>query len=261
MTKTRIAKARVRVAIHWYLQGSVIKGTVESGCKEVRTDLYWLGFHTDAATWNGTTGDEKRQTLGGRVYGVLPGTPLDFDVEGAYQLGEVGPGDINAFMVASQIGWWFETLPISPRFFLGFDWASGDESPGGNVETFNQLFPLSHQYYGWIDAIARQNAVDGSLGVVVRPLPALTATLWGHHFWRAEDDDALYNASGAVSRPGSGGTSSWLGAEIDLLLKYQLDVHLALLGGYSHYFAGTFIKQSGRGRDTDFGYLIFQYTF
>ena len=39
MTKTRIAKARVRVAIHWYLQGSVIKGTVESGCKEVRTDL------------------------------------------------------------------------------------------------------------------------------------------------------------------------------------------------------------------------------
>ena len=39
MTKTRIAKARVRVAIHWYLQGSVIKGTVDSGCKEDRTDL------------------------------------------------------------------------------------------------------------------------------------------------------------------------------------------------------------------------------
>ena len=39
MTKTRIASARVRVAIHWYLQGSVIKGTVDSGCKEVRTDL------------------------------------------------------------------------------------------------------------------------------------------------------------------------------------------------------------------------------
>jgi hypothetical protein len=30
MTKTRIARARVRVAIHWYLQGSVIKGTVDS---------------------------------------------------------------------------------------------------------------------------------------------------------------------------------------------------------------------------------------
>jgi hypothetical protein len=39
MTKTRITKARVRVLIHWYLMGSVIKGTVESGCKEVETHL------------------------------------------------------------------------------------------------------------------------------------------------------------------------------------------------------------------------------
>ncbi len=229
--------------------------------QEVRTDLYWLGLDRDDATWNGTTGHEKRQTLGARVSGVLPGTALDFDVEGAYQFGEVGSGDVSAFMLASQVGWLFESLAMSPRFFLGFDWASGDERPGGDVETFNQLFPLSHQYYGFIDAIGRQNAVDGSLGVVMYPLPALTATLYGHHFWRAEDDDALYSASGAVSRPGSGGSSSWLGAEIDLLLRYQLGIHIALLGGYSHYFAAGFIDESGRGRDVDFGYLIFQYTF
>jgi uncharacterized OsmC-like protein len=39
MTKTRITKARVRVLIHWYLTGSVIKGTVDSGCREVETHL------------------------------------------------------------------------------------------------------------------------------------------------------------------------------------------------------------------------------
>ena len=39
MTKTRITKAKVRVLIHWYLTGSVIKGTVDSGCKEVETHL------------------------------------------------------------------------------------------------------------------------------------------------------------------------------------------------------------------------------
>jgi len=227
----------------------------------IRTDLYWLGLERGDASWNGTSGDEKRQTLGARLSGVVPGTPLDLDIEGAYQLGKVGPGDVNAFMLASQLGWWLESLALSPRFFVGFDWASGDESPGGDVETFNQLFPLAHQYYGFIDALGRQNAVDGSLGVVLRPLPALTATLTGHHFWRADDDDALYSASGAVSRPGSGGSSSWLGAEIDLLLRYQLDVHTALVGGYSHYFAAGFIDESGRGRDVDFGYWIFQYTF
>lgn len=39
MTKTRITHAKVRVIIEWFLQGSVIKGTVESGCKEVQTHL------------------------------------------------------------------------------------------------------------------------------------------------------------------------------------------------------------------------------
>ena len=39
MTKTQITKAKVRVLIHWYLTGSVIKGTVDSGCREVETHL------------------------------------------------------------------------------------------------------------------------------------------------------------------------------------------------------------------------------
>jgi len=230
----------------------------ESG---IRGDLYWLGLGRDDASFNGTSGHERRQTLGARVFGALPGTPLDFEVEGAYQFGEVGAGDVNAFMVASQLGWWLETVVTSPRFFAGFDWASGDERPGGDVETFNQLFPLSHQFYGFIDAIGRQNAVDASGGVVLRPFPATTTTLTGHLFWRAENQDALYSASGAVSRPGSSGSSSWLGAELDLLVRYQLDVHTALLVGYSHFFTGDFLRESGRGRDIDFGYWILQYTF
>jgi hypothetical protein len=231
------------------------------GGSEIRGDLYWLGLDRGNSTFNGTNGHEKRQTLGGRLFGPLPGTPLDLEVEGAYQTGRVGAGDVSAFMVASQLGWWLETAPTSPRFFVGFDWASGDENPGGDVETFNQLFPLSHQYYGFIDAVARQNAVDAQTGVVLRPLPATTLTLTGHFLWRASNQDALYNAAGDVSRAGSSGSSPWLGAEIDLLLRYQFDVHLALLAGYSHFFTGRYLKNSGRGRDIDFAYWILQYTF
>lgn len=39
MTKTKISKARIKVVIQWFLKGSVIKGTVESGCTEVQTHL------------------------------------------------------------------------------------------------------------------------------------------------------------------------------------------------------------------------------
>jgi hypothetical protein len=228
---------------------------------DVRTDLYWLGIDRESSTVNGTSGSEERQTLGGRVYSAVPGTPLDVEVEGAYQFGEIGSSDISAYMVAAQLGWWLETLRTSPRFFVGFDWASGDRSAGGDVETFDQLFPLAHQYYGFIDALARKNAVDAQLGVVLRPFPATTATFSTHHLWRADDDDALYDATGAVSRPPTAGPSNWLGVEIDLLVRHQLDVHTALVGGYSHFFAGDFLKEAGRGRDVDFGYFIVQYTF
>ena len=39
MTKTKMSKAKVRVLIHWYLTGSVLKGTVDCGCKSVETHL------------------------------------------------------------------------------------------------------------------------------------------------------------------------------------------------------------------------------
>ncbi len=39
MTKTKVSKAKVRVLIHWFLTGSVLKGTVDSGCKSVETHL------------------------------------------------------------------------------------------------------------------------------------------------------------------------------------------------------------------------------
>jgi hypothetical protein len=237
-----------------YATGQLFEG-------DLKTDLYWLGLERDDVTVNGTSGDMHRHTLGARMFGVVPGTPLDLEVEGAYQLGDVGSADIRAYMVAAQLGWWLDQLRMSPRFFAGFDWASGDDQPGGDVETFDQLYPLSHQYYGFIDALARQNAVDASYGVNFRPLPATTASLTAHHFWLADDDDALYNAGGAVDRPPSGGSSNWLGIELDLLVRHQLDIHTAIVAGYSHFFAAGFLDATGRGRDIDFGYLIFQYTF
>ena len=43
------------------------------------------------------------------------------------------------------------------------DIASGDDDPtDGDLETFNQLFPLGHAYFGYIDVIGRQNIIDVS---------------------------------------------------------------------------------------------------
>ena len=45
-----------------------------------------------------------------------------------------------------------------------------------------------------------------------------------------------------------------VGQELDLLVNFTLTKHQNVVLGYSHLFAGDFIKQTGNGRDVDFVY-------
>lgn len=225
-------------------------------------ELYFYGLNKeDPVMFNGTEGPEDRYTAGGRVNGELADTGFEIDLEGAYQFGEVGAGDIQAYMVAAELAHRLEGAPFSPRVWVGFDYASGDDSPGGDVGTFNQLFPLGHAYFGFIDTVGRQNVIDWSTGLSVQPSKKATVGLAGHLFYLADDADALYNAGGAAIRPGGVSDSHEVGAEIDLTLQYQFDRHLTGVFGYSHFFPGTMLKDSGPAQDVDFFYLMAQYTF
>jgi hypothetical protein len=225
-------------------------------------ELYFLGLENrDPVSYNGTTGPEERYTLGGRVWGRIGNLPLDYDIEGAYQFGHVGSGNVNAYMFGTEIGYLVSEWLWKPRFSAGFEMGSGDNEPGGDVETFNQLFPLGHAYFGYIDLIGRQNARDLHLDLRVAPFEKLTAKLSGHFFWRDSTADALYSASGAATRPGSAGSSSTIGQEIDVTWTYRHNRHTTLELGYSHFFAGEFIEESGPSNDIDFLYLQARYTF
>jgi len=227
----------------------------------LRVELYAYGLGRDDVVFEGTAGDEDRFTLGGRASGELPGTGLDFDLEAAWQGGEVGDERIDAAMVATQLGWWWAEAPTSPRAFLGLDYASGDDRPGGDVELFDPLFPLGHAYLGYVDAVGRQNVIAPSLGVTFRPLARTTAELTGYWFWRADRGSGLYDAGGRLLRAGTASRSRNVGAEIDLLVRHQLDPHTVVAVGYSHFFPGGFVERSGPSEAIDFGYLIVQYTF
>lgn len=235
----------------------------------ISVDLYWLGLRSNVgafigtpfAQYNGTVGREHRHTLGGRLWGKIDRTAFDYEVEGAFQIGRVGEGRVDAFMITGQLGYTFAEFAGVPRLQLGLDYASGDDKAGGNVHTFNQLFPLGHAYLGYIDTVGRQNIIDVNPGLSFQAFKKLVASLEGHLFWRADTHDALYNANGNVVRAGAAGTSSEIGSEVDLLFKYPFDRHLLGLLGYSHFFSGEFIKQSGPSKDIDFTYLTLQYTF
>ena len=63
--------------------------------RDARADLYWLGLDRDDATFNGTSGHEQRQTLGGRVFGALPGTGSTSSSRAPTSSDEVGASDVE----------------------------------------------------------------------------------------------------------------------------------------------------------------------
>lgn len=227
----------------------------------VGRDLYWLGISREDQSFNGTTGDEVRQTLGGRAWGPWGERGGTWEVEAAGQVGEVGDGDVLAWMVAANAGAAIGNQESPWRWNAGLDWASGDRQAGGDVETFNQIFPLGHAYYGFIDTIARQNAIDGSLGLRWRASSAVTTRLDLHGFWLADASDALYNAGGGVVRPGGASDGTFIGSEIDLTANWRIDRHVSALFGWSHFFPDEVISDSGPDEEIDFVYVSLAYWF
>jgi hypothetical protein len=94
-----------------------------------------------------------------------------------------------------------------------------------------------------------------------------------HYFLLANEDDGLYNAGGGlVRRPytmdsakGAAVTSVTndrnVGTEIDLTAKYIFNRYANVQFGYSHFFAGDFIDDTGPDEDIDFFYSQLGFTF
>jgi hypothetical protein len=238
--------------------------------KTVKADLYWLGVNNASAKFNQTSGHEKRQTIGGRLWRRAPSghrastherlPGLDFDLEAAGQFGTLGGEDIRAWMISANGGYTFETR-LSPRPFVTFDYASGDDAPGGRVGTFNQLYPTNHTYLGVMDYVGRQNILSPSGGVSVRPMQRLSVVATQFLFWRANEHDALYGNSGGVFRSGTGTTARYVGTESDLIATYQFDRRVQGYVSYNHFFTGDFIQKTGPSRGSDYVYGALQFTF
>ncbi len=224
-------------------------------------DLYVYGRHRDAVVdLEGSSGDERRATVGARLGGPIGASGFDFDLEADWQGGSIGGEGIHAFAVATELGWWLSRSRLSPRLQLGFDYASGDRSPG-ELGLFDQLFPLGHAYLGYIDLVARQNVIATSGRLTLRPFPRTVLELTAYGFWRAETGSGLYAANGVEIRAGDAGASREVGAELDVLVKHWIGPHLLVAAGYSRFFPGAFVAETGASASVDFGYLIFQYTF
>ena len=121
-------------------------------------DLYWLALRRDDAEYDQGTHNERRRSIGTRIWGA-PGA-WDYNFELVYQWGSFGAGDIEAWTAASDTGYTLTALPMQPRLGLRANVTSGDRSPSSSkLETFNPLFPRG-SYFGEASLIGPQNHMD-----------------------------------------------------------------------------------------------------
>ncbi len=177
----------------------------------------------------------------------------------AFQTGEVRGRDLTAFAAHIGMGYTFNTA-WSPRLGVEYNYGSGDDDPlDGDVETFQNLFPTNHKFYGQMDVFSWQNMHNVGIILKAAPTKKLTAKAEIQAFWLASTDDSWYRANGvATVRPlnaAARSASNYAGTEADITLTYAATKWLTLEAGYSHFWAGDYLANTGASDDADFGYV------
>ncbi len=190
---------------------------------------------------------------------------LDYDAEFAFQTGEVADLDLTAFAAHAGVGYTFDASWL-PRIGVAYSFGTGDGDPtDGQIETFQNLFPTNHKFYGQMDVFSWQNMHDLEVSVKATPTKSLTAKAEYHAFWLADTNDSWYRANGVATvrplSPAARSASNYAGSEVDLTLTYAATTWLSVEAGYSHFWAGDYLSDTGPSDDADFGYVQATVTF
>ena len=149
-------------------------------------------------------------------------------------------------------------LPGRLKLGTAFNLGSGDDDPTDGVHrTFDQLYPLGHAYYGYMDLFALQNLRNTEV-TVEAALPrgtTLRVALQDFALF-SPGADAWYNVAGAVVyHAGDAAISSHVGNELDVTVRLPVGP-VGLEVGYGRFFGGAYLRDASFALDTaDFFYL------
>lgn len=220
---------------------------------------------------------QKIATLGGRFVGRQPTEKpagFDYDAEIAGQIGEVrgrqlaagalaypGPAwlDHRAWAVHAGLGYSGKTAGQPWRIYAEMNRASGDRNPvDANSESFLNLFPTNHKFYGAMDTFAWKNLRELAFAASTT-VKAVKVRLEQHWFALDRVSDAWFRANAVTAvRPLTAAAqraSRHAGAETDVVISSSVGKHMALEGGFSYFSAGRYLADTGGGSDAKFVYL------
>ena len=185
---------------------------------------------------------------------------FDWNVEGAYQFGNFGTANINAWTVSADVGYTFADVLFSPRLGLKADAISGDHDlTDQTLGTFNPLFPKL-PYFSEANLAAPSNLIDIQPNVTLSLSPKLDVNIAWNPLWKQAEADSFYVPPFNPATGTSGGSGRFIGQQISTTIEWQVSDHLNLSGTYVHYSPGQRIRDAG-GRSGDFFAASAQWLF
>jgi hypothetical protein len=224
-----------------------------AGWENKTLDLYYIGYDYNFAGAPIAT-DFSLDTLGSRLFGAKGDWLYEF--EGGVQFGRQSGlfQDQEAGFATGGIGHKFPKHSWTPTVWFYYDYASGN-FPGGDFNRFNQLFPLGHKYFGFIDAVQRSNVESPNVLLTMSPTKKWDFLMWYWYFMANSGSDIIPSLGGT---PVQSTSRTHFGDELDLLAKYKINPRSNILFGYSHFWRGDKILAP---RDADFFYTQWEMNF
>ena len=227
-------------------------------------DAFYVCRYDDhnAARRNAGRGHERRHSVGAYAKGAFA---KSWDYQGTLvaQFGRFGRNEIEAYAACAGVGYTFDH-PWKPRLAGEFSYASGDrDRRDKKTQTFDGVFGAIDTFYGRMNLLSWMNILDYQATASITPRKNLTFSCDYHYLTLASDADAWYYGTGSPSRLArTGGSGTYLGQEVDLLVKWNISKEFELFAGYAHFFGGSVVADTRPGRnDADWVFVQLMYSF
>ncbi|MEL6974598.1 MAG: alginate export family protein [Bacteroidota bacterium] len=209
-----------------------------------KTELYYLGFHSDFSAFSDLSGEETRHSIGIRRYGTI-GKRMVFNTELVYQFGDLGDASISAFNFEFDYKYILINTGWTPTFGLKFDYSSGDKDRGDNkLQTYNPVFVNPALYsLAAVNTPVNLNGLHPNFKIY--PFKNFSIYMDYAFFFRSSKDDGLYTPPRFQIREATEGSSAYLGSAIGVKILYEISRNIEFEWRSTYFIPGDFVKESG----------------
>lgn len=238
-------------------------------------DLAW-GINGEVYLYHLDEGDSIRNqtrnrryfTPGVRLYSKPKKSQFDFQLESIGQLGTVRSNTAATNATDLNHAAWFQHLdfgytldmPWAPHLGFEYDYASGDNNPNDNQDQrFDTLYGVRRGEFGptgIYGPFARSNINTPGYRIKLSPRSDVKLEFGHRAYWLASAKDS-WTTAGLQDKTGNSG--SYVGQQVEVLARWDVNSSLNFETGWAHLFKGRFAKTAPNApddKDIDYFYVM-----